>query len=99
MWCEPSSWTLLCVQFVGEVDQGVVKGLHNWIQLYMEEGQGNLKYLGYMNPRQCAHLPSPYSPAILVRAALSGYLAWRTSPPTRVMVMTHSGRRANIQKP
>ena len=46
------------LQFVGEVDQGVVKGLHNWIQLYVEEGKGNLKYLGYMNPRQCVGHPS-----------------------------------------
>lgn len=47
------SFPHVLLQFVGEVDQGVVKGLHNWIQLYVEEGKGNLKYLGYMNPRQC----------------------------------------------
>ena len=42
------------MQFVGEVDNGEVKGLHNWIQMHMEEQRGNLRYLGYMNPRQCA---------------------------------------------
>lgn len=41
------------MQFVGEVDKGEVKGLHNWVQYYLEEQRGSLHYLGYMNPRQC----------------------------------------------
>lgn len=38
--------------FVGEEKDGAIVGLHNWIQLYMEEKKGNLNYMGYIKPRQ-----------------------------------------------
>ena len=36
--------------FVGEVQPylGKVLGFHNWIQLYMEEKNKNLNYMGYL---------------------------------------------------
>jgi len=33
--------------FVGEVKDGKVSGMHNWIQLYIEEKRGNLDYRGW----------------------------------------------------
>ena len=38
--------------FVGEVDDGHVKGLHNWIQTMVEESRGDLDYLGFVLPRR-----------------------------------------------
>lgn len=32
--------------YVGEIDEGEVKGLHNWVQTYLEEKAGNLIYNG-----------------------------------------------------
>jgi len=37
--------------FVGEVKDGKVSGLHNWIQFYLEEKKGNIDYRGYIKPR------------------------------------------------
>jgi poly(U)-specific endoribonuclease len=37
--------------FVGEVKDGKVSGLHNWIQYYLEEKRGNINYKGYIKPR------------------------------------------------
>lgn len=37
--------------FVGELDEGHVKGLHNWIQTMVEESRGNLDYMGFVLPR------------------------------------------------
>ena len=34
--------------FVGEEKDGVIVGLHNWIQIYLEEKKGNLNYMGYI---------------------------------------------------
>jgi len=40
--------------FVGEVDtrENCIKGMHNWVQWYIEESRGNVQYHGYLNPRQ-----------------------------------------------
>jgi poly(U)-specific endoribonuclease len=38
--------------FVGEDRDGKVMGMHNWIQLYVEERRGNLDYRGYIFPRK-----------------------------------------------
>ncbi|GMH42742.1 hypothetical protein BSKO_10661 [Bryopsis sp. KO-2023] len=38
--------------FVGESDEGEIKGLHNWIQFFIEESRGNLDYRGYIVPRR-----------------------------------------------
>jgi poly(U)-specific endoribonuclease len=38
--------------FVGEVDDGHVKGLHNWIQTMVEESRGKLDYMGFVLPRK-----------------------------------------------
>ena len=37
--------------FVGEEKNGVIVGLHNWIQMYNEEKKGNLNYMGYIKPK------------------------------------------------
>lgn len=34
--------------FCGEIDDGRVKGLHNFTQVYVEEARGNLNYMGYL---------------------------------------------------
>jgi len=38
--------------FVGEINglNGKVVGLHNWVQLYLEEKKGALNYKGYVSP-------------------------------------------------
>ncbi|XP_066283105.1 uridylate-specific endoribonuclease B-like [Branchiostoma lanceolatum] len=33
--------------FVGEISNGLVRGFHNWVQLYLEERQKNLRYKGF----------------------------------------------------
>lgn len=44
--------------FVGEIGQTKdrtgkeVKGMHNWINIYMEEKAGHLDYKGYIKPRR-----------------------------------------------
>jgi len=37
--------------FIGEVRRGKVLGMHNWIQLLVEERKGNLDYLGFIPSR------------------------------------------------
>ena len=37
--------------FVGEEKDGVIVGLHNWIQMYQEEKKGNFNYMGYIKPK------------------------------------------------
>uniref|UniRef100_A0A0K6SAD4 EndoU domain-containing protein n=2 Tax=Chromera velia CCMP2878 TaxID=1169474 RepID=A0A0K6SAD4_9ALVE len=37
--------------FVGEVKDGKVSGMHNWVQLYLEEKKGELDYRGYVVPK------------------------------------------------
>jgi len=37
--------------FVGEVKDGKVSGMHNWIQFYLQEQRGNIDYRGYIKPR------------------------------------------------
>mmetsp|Transcript_19723 Transcript_19723/g.25492 ORF Transcript_19723/g.25492 Transcript_19723/m.25492 type:complete len:439 (+) Transcript_19723:123-1439(+) len=39
--------------FVGESKEGEITGLHNWIQLYLEERRGALDYQGYIYPKVC----------------------------------------------
>ena len=43
--------------FVGEVDKGQVKGMHNWINIYLEEKAGRLDYKGYIKPRRRGRNP------------------------------------------
>ena len=35
--------------FLGEVDGDKIQGFHSWIRFYLEEQNGNLNYLGYIN--------------------------------------------------
>ena len=37
--------------FVGEVKDGKVSGMHNWIQFYLQEKKGDLDYRGYIKPK------------------------------------------------
>ncbi|CAK9205235.1 unnamed protein product [Sphagnum jensenii] len=49
--------------FVGEIkQQAEVSGFHNWIQFYMEEAKGTVKYLGYVIPRRHGESVSAYFP-------------------------------------
>ena len=43
--------------FVGEIRDGKVLGLHNWVQLYTQEQAGLLDYMGYVKPRRRATNP------------------------------------------
>ncbi|CAM9589106.1 unnamed protein product [Ascophyllum nodosum] len=45
--------------FVGEIKNREVTGLHNWIQMYLEEQKGQLDYLGYIYPRQRGYANNP----------------------------------------
>lgn len=45
--------------FIGELDDGKVKGLHNFYQVYVEEKRANFNYIGYLDPRGA---PSSYPP-------------------------------------
>ncbi|CAM9744731.1 unnamed protein product, partial [Hapterophycus canaliculatus] len=45
--------------FVGESKRGEITGLHNWIQMYSEEKNGRLDYLGYIFPRQRGYDDTP----------------------------------------
>jgi poly(U)-specific endoribonuclease len=38
--------------FLGEIKNGAVTGMHNWIQLYQEEQKGTLDYQGFIKPRR-----------------------------------------------
>lgn len=38
--------------FLGEIKDGEVSGMHNWVQLYEQEKAGNLDYLG-KHPTYC----------------------------------------------
>ncbi|GIL57337.1 hypothetical protein Vafri_12603 [Volvox africanus] len=38
--------------FVGESKGDAITGFHNWIQFFIEEGRGNVDYLGYIKPKQ-----------------------------------------------
>ncbi|PNH03929.1 Poly(U)-specific endoribonuclease-B [Tetrabaena socialis] len=37
--------------FVGESKGDTITGFHNWIQFYIEEGRGNVDYVGYVRPK------------------------------------------------
>jgi len=38
--------------FVGEYKNGKVSGLHNWIQIFLEESKGRLDYQGFICPKK-----------------------------------------------
>jgi poly(U)-specific endoribonuclease len=38
--------------FLGEIKDGAVTGMHNWIQLFLEEKRNNFNYLGFITPRR-----------------------------------------------
>lgn len=52
--------------FVGEEREGKIMGMHNWIQLYMEEKKGHLNYKGYIQPRRRARGDEPHENEQLV---------------------------------
>eukprot|EP00529_Nitzschia_sp_RCC80_P023058 CAMPEP_0113489350 /NCGR_PEP_ID=MMETSP0014_2-20120614/26483_1 /TAXON_ID=2857 /ORGANISM="Nitzschia sp." /LENGTH=476 /DNA_ID=CAMNT_0000383083 /DNA_START=104 /DNA_END=1534 /DNA_ORIENTATION=+ /assembly_acc=CAM_ASM_000159 len=37
--------------FVGEIKDGKISGMHNWVQIYLEEKKGNFDYKGYVYPK------------------------------------------------
>ena len=51
--------------FVGEIKDGKVSGMHNWIQLYLEEKKGTLDYKGYIKPKSRNDAPTDADDRIL----------------------------------
>ena len=51
--------------FVGEIKDGKVSGMHNWIQLYLEERKGDLDYQGYIKPKSRNDAPTDGDDRIL----------------------------------
>lgn len=49
--------------FCGEVDEGQVKGMHNFVQIYIEEQRGNFNYTGYLPLRSPGSPSGPPPPA------------------------------------
>lgn len=45
--------------FCGELDDGKVKGLHNFVQVFIEEQRGHFNYLGYLDIRGEPHGDPP----------------------------------------
>lgn len=61
--------------FAGEVDDGQVKGMHSFLQLYKEEQEGKLDYYGYLLPRPrpiSMTSPSDLSHLLTIRFAWRG---------------------------
>jgi len=42
--------------FVGELKGTTVVGLHNWVQVFLEERKGRLDYQGFISPRKKGHI-------------------------------------------
>lgn len=58
--------------FLGESKAGDVSGMHNWIQLYLEERAGHLDYKGYIKPKVKARgptVPSEHEQLITIQFA------------------------------
>ncbi|KAL0586478.1 hypothetical protein ABG067_003865 [Albugo candida] len=56
--------------FVGEERNGQVIGLHNWIQMYLEERAGHFQYEGFVRPNQrglSAMKPQEYEQLLTIR--------------------------------
>ena len=51
--------------FIGEVKDGDVSGFHNWIQLALEEEQGELDYRGYIKPRGSSEAEADHNDHLL----------------------------------
>lgn len=69
--------------FVGEVKSGgaggenEVTGLHNWVQIYLEEKRGKFDYHGYIKPKKRglkASVPSSYEQFISIQFEWNGAL-------------------------
>ena len=56
--------------FLGEIKNNQVTGLHNWIQIYLEEKKGNLNYKGYIpgkrNTSHHKYHPEPFGKEQLI---------------------------------
>lgn len=55
--------------FCGEIDDGQVKGLHNFVQVFVEEARRNFNYKGYLDIRgePCYQPPPPNQQMITIR--------------------------------
>jgi Endoribonuclease XendoU len=77
--------------FVGEVDEGHVKGLHNWLQTMVEEARGDLDYLGFVLPRRHTHMADGDDDLEGPRRLVSVQLGWEVRRcPQRCAAVTHS---------
>ena len=45
--------------FLGEIEGDVIQGFHSWIRFYLEEKNGNLNYLGYINHIKLGKVSTP----------------------------------------
>jgi len=52
--------------FVGEERDGKVMGMHNWLQIYVEEKKGHFDYKGYILPRRRARGEEPHETEQLI---------------------------------
>lgn len=55
--------------FCGEIDDGKVKGMHNFVQVLLEEQRGNFDYQGYLDVRgePCEKAPPSSQQLIIIR--------------------------------
>lgn len=62
--------------FVGEIRDTEVCGLHNWIQMYLEEKRGNIDYQGYIKPKRSSGLglPQSHDQFMTIQFMWKGYL-------------------------
>ena len=62
--------------FCGEIDDGKVKGMHNFVQIYLEEQRGNFDYKGYLDVygRESGSAPPISQQLLLIRFEWYGYL-------------------------
>ncbi|CAM6039159.1 unnamed protein product [Sphagnum compactum] len=59
--------------FVGEIkQQAEVSGFHNWIQFYVEEAKGTVKYLGYTLPQRHGESPNSHTQLLTVEFEWKG---------------------------
>lgn len=48
--------------FLGEIKDNQVIGMHNWIQIYLQEKKGDFNYKGYIKPKKTERAHTPQQP-------------------------------------
>jgi len=65
--------------FLGEIKDGAVTGMHNWVHIYLEEKKKNFNYLGFITPKRVPgvsgyHLPEADQQLITIQFEWKGCL-------------------------